>query len=151
MNLSSDQKGNRDKFRIGGGILFGVLLVGIILVKSQTEGWFESPKPLELNDQPALVFFILTRGCECETSVVKAAEDQLQSWTIPDEMGVPIITVDFYSRSDLVDQYHVARAPALVLLDGEGQLIWKQDLGLSDEAPLDLAAAEQQLNLVMIQ
>jgi len=45
----------------------------------------------------------------------------------------------------LAQQYGIARAPALDLLDTEGQVFWKQDVGLSDEAPLDLDAAETQI------
>jgi hypothetical protein len=49
----------------------------------------------------------------------------------------------------LARQYDVARAPALVLLDAAGQVVWKQDLGLSDEAPLDLEAASLQIERML--
>jgi hypothetical protein len=53
--------------------------------------------------------------------------------------------VDFERRRDLANQFGVARAPALVLVNAEGQVVWKQDEGLSDESPLDLNQAERQI------
>jgi hypothetical protein len=50
--------------------------------------------------------------------------------------------LDFDRRSNLAHRFTVVRAPALVLVDAAGEVVWKQDLGLSDEAPLDLASAE---------
>jgi hypothetical protein len=64
---------------------------------------------------------------------------------VPGEAGLPVLRVDFSRRPDLVRQYGVARAPALVLLDAQGQVVWKQDVGLSDEAPLDLVLAQSQV------
>jgi len=58
----------------------------------------------------------------------------LTNWQAP----VQLLRVDFERRSDLASQFGVARAPALVLLDTDGRIVWKQDEGLSDEAPLDL-------------
>jgi hypothetical protein len=53
--------------------------------------------------------------------------------------------VDSNRRPDLARQYGVARAAALVLLDGRGEVVWKQDVGLNDEAPLDLSQAQSQI------
>lgn len=126
-------------------VVFGALVAVLGLVKAFNEGWFEPRTPLELNGQPALVFFTLRRGCDCQMNVVRAAEAQLNAWDGPAEAGIPVLSVDFSRRPDLSEQYGVIRAPALVLLDAQGQVVWKQDLGLSDEAPLDLAAAESQI------
>jgi hypothetical protein len=79
-------------------------------------------------------------------SVVNAAEAQLDTWSILDETGIPLLHVDFSRRPDLARQYGVARAPALVLLDTQGLVVWKQDVGLSDEAPLDLDTAGSQID-----
>ncbi len=49
---------------------------------------------------------------------------------------------------DLARQYDVIRAPALVLVDAEGQVVWRQDESLSDESPLDLNQAERQIEAV---
>lgn len=133
-----------DRQRVFVLTLFGVLIVGLLAIKLFKGGWFMHRLPLELNGQPALVFFTLSEGCECEMSVVIAAETQLIHWSLPHTGSISLLRVDFSLRPDLAQQYGVARAPALVLLDGLGQVAWKQDVGLSDNAPLDLAQAEVQ-------
>jgi hypothetical protein len=81
--------------------------------------------------------------------VVQAAQAQLANWNTPAETGLEVIQLDFERRSNLAHRFQVVRAPALVLVDAAGEVVWKQDVGLSDEAPLDLASAEaniRQLN-----
>jgi hypothetical protein len=126
-------------------ILFGVVVMAVIAIKSIKDGWFEPQTSLELNDQPALIFFTLERGCVCQMKVIGNAEAQIAAWEVPDETGVPVRRVDFSYWPGLASQYGVMRAPALVLLDSLGQVVWKQDFGLSDEAPLDLEQAKDQV------
>lgn len=106
---------------------------------------------LELFGQPALVFFSLERSCPCQMTVVQNAEAQLANWSISATTGVNMIRIDFNRRVDLAKQFNVARAPALVLLNGAGQAVWKQDLGLSDEQPLNLPEAEMQIRTLLSQ
>jgi len=131
--------------RIIAWMLFSVVVLAVISIKSFNDGWFEPKTPLVFNGEPALVFFTLGSGCECQMKVVRNAEAQLASWHIAQNEVIPILQVDFSRRPDLVRQYNVARAPALVLLDAAGEVAWKQDLGLSDEAPLDLLQAKIQV------
>ena len=130
-------------------LLFGVLVMAVLAIKSFNDGWFEPKMPLELNGQPALIFFILGRGCECQMRVVGAAEAQLATWKLAQNETIPILRVDFSRRPDLVRKYGVARAPALVLLDAAGEVAWKQDLGLNDDAPLDLEQAKDQVEALL--
>lgn len=109
--------------------------------KAVGEGWFAARAPLPLNGQPTLIFFTLSKGCECQMTVVRAAESQLAEWESP----LPILRVDFDRRPDLAQQFQVIRAPSLVLLSEDGKVVWKQDEGLSDESPLDLNQAERQI------
>jgi len=126
-------------------LVLAALFLGPMVLKAVQEGWFAPSPPLELNSQPALVFFTLSRGCDCQMMVVQSADAQLAAWALPVDLGLNVIRVDFDRRPDLARQYGVARAPALVLLDSQGQVVWKQDVGLSDEAPLDLNQVERQL------
>lgn len=119
------------------------LAVGTLALKAVQDGWFEARPPLAPGGKSALIFFMLTHGCPCQMQVVDRAEAQLASWEAPSTLGVEVIHVDFNQRRELAESYGVARAPALVLLDSEGEVVWKQDVGLSDEAPLDLVRAEQ--------
>lgn len=134
-----------NRSRVIGLILFGALVLTVLTLKSLSEGWFKPRLPLPSYGKPVLIFFTLEHGCQCQMTVVANAESQLVAWKTPDELGLPLLRVNFDRRYDLAQQYNVARAPALVLLDTEGQVFWKQDVGLSDEAPLDLAIAEIQI------
>jgi hypothetical protein len=125
------------------------LFLGSLALKAVQEGWFAPQPPLELHGQPALVFFTQSRGCECQMSVVRSAEAQIAAWKVPDETDVPVLRVDFSRRPDPARKYGVVCAPALVLLDSQGQVVWKQDVGLSDEAPLDLSQAQSQIEALI--
>jgi hypothetical protein len=122
-------------------ILFLAAFFLTLGLKALTENWFTTRNPLPLNGQPALIFFTLSKGCECQMTIIRAAEFQLAEWESP----LPILRVDFDRRPDLAQQFQVSRAPSLVLLDSEGQVVWRQDEGLSDESPLDLNQAESQV------
>lgn len=135
--------------RQAGWVLFGAIVLGLVCIKSFHDGWFEPRIPLPLNGQPALVFFTLSGGCQCRRSVVQNAEAQISAWDFPGRKAVPVLRVDFSRRPDLAQQYGVVRAPALVLLDQAGVVVWMQDVGLSDEAPLDLAQAQSQVDVLI--
>lgn len=122
-------------------IFFLAALALTLGLKAAQLGWFATHEPLPLNGQPALIFFTLTQGCDCQMTVVHTAEAQLAGWESP----LPLLRVDFNRRHDLAAQFGIVRAPALVLMDVEGQVVWKQDEGLSDESPLDLEQAESQI------
>lgn len=134
--------------RRGGRTLWIFFLASLTLtlgLKAATEGWFAARVPLPLDGQPALIFFTLSKGCECQMIVVRAAEAQLADWFLP----LPLHRVDFDRRRDLAEQFGVVRAPAIVLINAEGQVIWKQDEGLSDESPLDMDQAERQVEALI--
>jgi len=117
---------------------FVILMLGVLGIKAADRGWFAIHPPLELNGQPALLFFTLSEGCDCQMLLVHNAEAQLAEWNLPTDLGLNVIRVDFTRRPDLAKQYGVVRAPALVLLGTAGQVTWKQDVGLSDATPLNL-------------
>jgi hypothetical protein len=118
---------------------FFLAALGLTLgLKALQLGWFAPRPPLELDGKPVLLFFNKARGCECEMFVYNHAEAQVAVWNAP----VRVIRIDLDHRPDLAQQYDVIRAPSLVLLNSDNQVIWKQDVSLSDEAPLDLAQVE---------
>jgi hypothetical protein len=139
----------KNRRRITVCILFIAVVLATLVIKSFNEGWFEPKTRLALNDQPALIFFTLEHGCECQMLVVHNAEAQLTQWPVVLEQQIPIFRVDFSRRPDLARQYGVRRAPALVLLDEVGQIVWKQDEGMSDEIPFNLGQAEMQVNTLL--
>jgi hypothetical protein len=114
-------------------LFFGAIVLTLGLKAAQL-GWFALRPSLELDGGPALLFFNKARGCECEMFVYNNANAQLEGWNTP----VRIIRIDLDRRPDLAQEYGVIRAPALILLGAEGQVVWKQDESLNDESPLDL-------------
>lgn len=126
-------------------IVFLAVLVLILGLKALQEGWFSSYPSLELGGAPALLFFNKTRGCECELLVYNNANLQMENWIT----SIKVHTIDLDRRPDLGQQYGVIRAPALVLVNVDGQVVWKQDNSLSDMAPLDLKQAETQIEVLL--
>jgi hypothetical protein len=122
-------------------ILFFFGLVLTLGLKAVDLGWFSPREPLEFNNAPALLFFNKARGCECELYVYDNANAQFEAWKSP----VPVHRIDLDRRPDLGRQYSVVRAPALVLVDAEGQVVWKQSDSLSDESPLNLEQAQVEI------
>jgi hypothetical protein len=114
-------------------------------LKAAQLGWFNPRPPLKLDKEPVLLFFNKARGCECELLVYNNANAQMDAWNAP----VLVINIDMDYRPDLARQYEVIRAPTLVLLNAESEMVWKQDEGLSDEAPLDLNQAEHQIEVLV--
>jgi hypothetical protein len=128
--------------------LMAFLVVGVLGIKAFRDGWFIPAKPPPTGE-PVLMVFIATKGCDCVMDIVHNAEDQMASWQAPAEAGIPVMQVDFYNQLALSRRYGVARAPALVLLDAWGEVVWKQDECLSDEVPFDLEAAEGQIRALV--
>jgi hypothetical protein len=125
-------------------VFWTIFLASLILtfgLKAVQLGWFDPRPPLELDGKPALLFFNKSRGCECEMLVYDNANAQMETWNAP----VRLIHIDMERRPDLARDYHIIRAPSLVLLNAEGQGVWRQDESLSDESPLDLNQAEHQI------
>lgn len=130
-------------------VFWTIFLASLILtigLKAVQLGWFAPRPPLDLDGEPALLFFNKSRGCECEMLVYTNANVQLETWSVP----VRLIRIDMERRPDLAQQYKVIRAPSLVLVNAEGQVVWRQDEGLSDEAPLDLNQAERQVEAMTV-
>lgn len=127
-----------------------ILAVGVVLgIKGMQQSWFLPRPQLALNDQPALLFFTLSDGCECQMTIIRRAVTQVAFWELPEHLAINIIRVDFDLQPKVARYYTVARPPALVLVDAEGKLIWKQDVGVSDARPLDLDEAQAQISALI--
>lgn len=118
--------------------VFILLVIGMISVKAVQEGWFAAREPLDLSGAPLLLFFNRHKGCECEMVVYRAAEDQIHRWSEDERLNMKIIPIDLDRRPDLGKQFEVIRAPALLLVDQQGRVIFGQKDSIADNAPLDL-------------
>ena len=123
--------------------------VTILGFKAFRSGMFETRRPLELNGEPALLFFNVSDGCECQMVVSNNANHQIASWSEETRQGVPVFTIDIDRRPDLADEYGIYRVPALVLVDSQGQMMWMQDYTVDDDHPLDLHQFEDEIQSII--
>lgn len=128
-----------------GLLAFALMILAVLAYKAWDEGWFMPRTPLDLNGEPAVLFFIKHKGCECELVVYQAAARQVRDWPEERLQGVRLIQIDLDRRPDLGKQYQVARAPTLLLLNAAGELIYRQNEIVTDLEPLDLPLLEQKI------
>ena len=78
--------------------VFSIFFLGALFLtlglKAVQLGWFDPHPPLELNREPALLFFNKARGCECEQFVYNHADAQMDVWNAP----VRVIKIDMNHR-----------------------------------------------------
>jgi hypothetical protein len=141
--------GMKSRVRFTALLALALAVALIVGTKAAQEGWFAPHPALDFNGEPALVFFTLSRGCQCQMQVVHSAERQIDSWAEQERRGIPVLRVDLTQRPDLGEQFGVHRAPALVLVGRDEEVVWRQDEGLSDEQPLSLAEAESQIDALL--
>lgn len=127
--------------------ILGVLVV--LLFKGLNEGWFSSREPLVLEGKPVLMLFNRYKGCECELVVYEAAERQIKNWADEDRGGIEVVIFNLDRRADLKKQFEIVRAPTLILLNAEGEIILNQDEGVSDTEPLNLPLFEIKIKEVL--
>lgn len=139
----------RQIFKFVGLISFFLIVLFILAYKAVDDGWLIPHTPLSLNGEPAVLFFNRHKGCACALAVYRAAADQVQDWTVAERQGVQIISIDLDRRPDLVAQYDVIRAPALLLVDQAGEIVYRQDEVVSDTEPFNLPWFESKLAEVL--
>ena len=125
-------------------LIFFLGVVCVLGVKSIQEGWFAAREPLEITQDPTLLFFNRSKGCECVLVVYQAADQQISEWgqNYPD---LEIVRIDLDRRADVGRQFNMLRVPALILINDEGQRIYQQSESLSDTAPFDLETLDLEL------
>jgi len=118
--------------------------------KARQLGWLQPKAPLELNGQPAVLVFVKYRYiCECEAFVNGNARSQGLNWPAAERKHVPLHLIDIEQRADLARRYKVIRAPSMLLLDPDGEIVWRQDDVISDDLPLDIDAMETQILVLL--
>jgi len=125
------------------------LVMTMLAIKGFTEGWFEPRYPLDIKQQPAILFFNRHKGCDCALVVYQAAANQVQDWSEEDRQGVQLIPIDLDQRPDLGAQFGVIRAPSLLLVDRNGEIKYRQDEVVTDAEPLNLSMIEGKIGEVV--
>jgi hypothetical protein len=129
-------------------VLLGLAMLAVISAKAYRDGWL-SPQPTLQPGNPGLVFFNGSRGCECELYVYANADRQVANWSEAQRGGLPFIWLSIHAPGELKNKYKVIRAPTLLLVDATGNVVMRQDNVVSDEEPLDLAAFEKEISLLV--
>lgn len=125
-------------------LIFILGVVGVLGVKSMQEDWFAPREPLEITQDPTLLFFNRSKGCACVLVVYQAADLQISEWrqNYPD---LEIVRIDLDRRADLGRQFNILRVPALFLVDNNGESVYQQTESSSDTAPFDLEMLDLEL------
>lgn len=85
-----------------------------------------------------VLFFNDGDPCECMQELVQQADEQIERWTTDSDPGLPVVRIAMQQRTDLEAKYKIFRAPSLVLVDDQDQVVWRQDYPLMQEGPFKL-------------
>ncbi len=138
-NTTNSRKKNHVVFSV-----FGLALV-LLGIKLAYELYYSSQATIDLNGKPALLFVTDDHPCECAKKLLAEADFQIEHWIEPDRMQVEIIPVYIGDQRGLEAKYQIIRAPALILLDAQGQVIHRQDYPLIGGKPFDLPEFESEM------
>lgn len=105
--------------------------------------------PIELNNQPALLFFNNDEGCECVIPLYQKADTVIAAWPSDQRAKIPLYRLVLDKRPDLQRQYNVERAPMLLLLDADGQVVWREWGVASNPNVFDLTRVEMKISLLL--
>ncbi len=130
-------------FLLAGAI---VLLMG---VKVGRPFLLPAGPPIELNNQPALLFFNNDEGCECVIPLYQKADAVIAAWPPEQRAQVPVHRIVLDDHPDLQRQYDVERAPMLLLLDANGQVVWREWGVASSPNVFDLARIEAKISILL--
>jgi hypothetical protein len=103
--------------------LTGVIL--LLLAVKQMPGFVTAGPPLPLDNRPALLFFNSEEGCECVLDFYALADTVVDGWAADARGNIPIHRILVEERPDLERRYKVDRPPELLLLDGRGEVVWR--------------------------
>jgi hypothetical protein len=126
-------------------LIVACAVLAVLAAKGIQSGWFAARSPLDLNGEPALLFFNNDRGCDCALVIYRRADAQIAAWPEEARHRVPLVPINLEQRPDLGGHYGILRAPTLLLLDAAGDEVWRQDEVMSDSHIFDLEAAEAQI------
>ena len=94
------------------------------------------------SETPVLLFFNVAEPCACMRELVGRANTQIVMWPEDRRGSVQLVRLNIGENHDLEATYKVFRAPALVLLDAQGKIVWRQDYPLAEGGPFRLDELE---------
>jgi hypothetical protein len=130
-------------------LMLFVAMAAVLGVKSMKASFVLPGPPLVTGSQPLLLFFNNEEGCECVLPLYARADEIIADWPSDRHGEIEIKRFVLDERPDLQRQYGVERAPMLLLLDAGGQVMWREWGVASNPNVFDLAAVEEQINLLV--
>jgi hypothetical protein len=124
------------------GLGFLSILLIVLALKFMLRGAPAARQSLDLAGEPALLFFNIDEPCECMQKLVESADAQISRWPEEARAGIPVHRINFEEQPELGGKYKVFRVPCLVLVDGAGQIVHRQDYPASEGWPLKLGEFE---------
>jgi hypothetical protein len=127
-------------------IAAGMGLAGLILI---VLGLKYMPVFLQLANQqagmhakPVVLFFSVDDPCECMVELTQQADLQMANWPVEQRGSLSVVRIPMDQRTDLEAKYKVFRAPCLVLVNEQDEVIWRQDYPLIENGPFKLNELE---------
>ena len=117
----------------------------LLSVKLAIDSYHAAHVALDLNGKPALLYITNDHPCECAKKMIAEADYQVENWSVPYRMEVQLIRISFGNSPDLEAKYNVFRAPTLILLDAQGQVVHRQDYPLIGGKPMNLPEFEAEM------
>ena len=103
-------------------------------------------QPIQLQDEPALLFFTLEEPCECMLGIVQSAESQIENWPESARAGLPLYRIDFDSQKRFASDHGIYRAPCLVIVNEDGEIIYRQDFPYIEGGSFNLEELEDRIH-----
>jgi hypothetical protein len=123
-------------------IAAGLGLVGLILIVlgiKYMPGFLQAANQhAGMDNKPVVLFFSVDDPCECMLELTQQAELQIANWPVEQRGGLTVVRIAMHQRTDLEAKYKVFRAPCLVLVNAQDEVIWRQDYPLIENGPFKL-------------
>ena len=130
-------------------LLLTATIVCVLGLKEIRPYFFTVSPPLDLDGQPALLFFNNEEGCECIRPLYTKADEIISDWPSDNRSQIPVYRIILDQRPDLQRQYDIERAPMLLLLDANGQVVWRERGVASNPKIFDLTRVEAKAQFIV--
>jgi len=122
-------------------VVIGLALI-ILSGKLAFDLYSSTQVEFDLNDKPALLFITDDKPCDCAKKTTAEADYQIKNWSAPNLLAVQLIQIYIGDHRELEAKYDVFRSPALILLDAQGKVVYRQDYPIIGGKPFDLQEFE---------
>ena len=116
---------------------FGLILI-VLGIKNLPVFLAAATQQYTLENTPVILFFNVDEPCECMVELTQRAEAQIANWPVESRGGITLMRIAIDQRKDLEAKYDVFRAPCLLLVDAQNQVVLWQDYPSIEGGPFKL-------------